>query len=154
VIPLCVHPIGAPAIIRFPYIEKSWKLHLSSREILCQKVKIIYRKTGINCMKSDTDRGVTPGQGSTRIALRGHNILNITVHMAVSSTRDSGTLMFADRTDIAKSHCSQNFLTDGFSNLALIWVEISLTVKIFISRSLFPRYGTILGYLCFQLLRF
>jgi hypothetical protein len=110
---LCMHPIRTPPITRLPDIEKSWKSHVPSREMLCQKVTIIFRKTDINCMKSYTDRGLTPGQDSKRIVLSCHNILTIIVHMAVSSICDSGALVSVYRTDIAWSHCSQNFPRDG-----------------------------------------
>jgi hypothetical protein len=77
------------------------------------KVKIIYRKTDINCVKSYPEWDLTLGQGSIRITLPCHNILNIIVHMAASSIRDSDALMSVYRMDIAWSHYSQKFLTDG-----------------------------------------
>jgi hypothetical protein len=35
VIPLCIHPIRTPAVIRLPYVEKSWKSHVPSQEKFC-----------------------------------------------------------------------------------------------------------------------
>jgi hypothetical protein len=52
VIPLCIHPIRTSAVIRLPYVEKSWKSHVPSREMFFQTLTIIYRKTDIHCMKS------------------------------------------------------------------------------------------------------
>jgi hypothetical protein len=73
-IPLCGHPIRTPAVIRLPDVEKPWKLHVPSREMFCRKVTIILLQMDINCMKSYTDRGLTPGEGSTRIALLCHKL--------------------------------------------------------------------------------
>jgi hypothetical protein len=101
VIPLCVHSIRTPAVIRLPYVEKWWKSPVSSREMFYQKVKAIYRKTDLNWMTSYTDRSVTPGQDPTKIALPYHTILNIITNMAVSSIRDSDALMSVYRTDIS-----------------------------------------------------
>jgi hypothetical protein len=69
-----------------------------------------------------------------------HNVLKITVHLAVSSIRDSDALRSVYRTDITWSHCSQSFSQTAFADLAFIWTWISLTVKRFTSHSLFPRY--------------
>jgi hypothetical protein len=55
VISLCIHPIRIPAVIRLPYVEKSWKSHITSREMFCQKATIIYLQMDISCMKSYTD---------------------------------------------------------------------------------------------------
>jgi hypothetical protein len=118
------------------------------------KVKIIYRKVDINCVQCHTDRGLTPGQGSTRIALPCHNILNIIVQMEVSCIRDSDAFMSVYRTDITWSHCSQNFPMNDFfrSRPNVSWNF--LTVKKFTSRSLFPRYRAVLYQFCFQILMF
>jgi hypothetical protein len=104
--PLCIYPIRTSAVIRLPDVEKSWKSHVPSRAMFCQKVKIIDQKTDMNCMNNYTDRGVTPGQGSTRVAFLCHNIMNIIMHMTVSSIRDSDALMSVYRTDIAQEPSS------------------------------------------------
>jgi hypothetical protein len=49
---------------------------------------------------SYTDRSLTRGQGSRRIALLCHNILNIIAYMAVSSIYDSDALTSVYQTDI------------------------------------------------------
>jgi hypothetical protein len=59
VIPLYIHPIRTPAVIRLPYVEKSWQSHVPSWEMFGQKMKIISQKTDINSMKSYPDRDLT-----------------------------------------------------------------------------------------------
>jgi hypothetical protein len=74
-------------------------------EIACPESGNVLSKSENNLLKDGsklhekyTDPSLTPGQGSMRIALSCHNILNIIVEMTVSCIRDSDALISVPRT--------------------------------------------------------